>query len=101
MPGPSIGPKLFWTIQIVLVRSKLFWSGPNHFGQVQIRLSWTNLYNLDPTKNELDPTKIDPTKIDLAKTNGLDQNHLNSPKSFWIHRSTRHWTKTMSFHQYS
>ena len=29
---------------------KLFWSGPNHFVQVQIRLFWTNLYNLDPTK---------------------------------------------------
>ena len=22
------------------------WSGPNHFGQVQIRLFWTNFYNL-------------------------------------------------------
>ena len=30
--------------------SKLFWSGPNHFGQVQIRLFWTNFYNLDLSK---------------------------------------------------
>ena len=30
--------------------SKLFWSGPNHFGQVQITLFWTNFYNLDPSK---------------------------------------------------
>ena len=36
MPCPSIDPKLFWTVQIVLDGCKLFWSGPNHFGQVQI-----------------------------------------------------------------
>jgi hypothetical protein len=71
MPCPSKGPKLFWTIRIVLDGYKLFWSGPNCFGQVQIRLLWTNLYNLDPTKmmwtrpkrighnqNKLDSTKI-------------------------------------------
>ena len=43
MPSPSIGPKWFWTIQIVLDGYKLFWSGPNCFGQVQIilgRRSW-------------------------------------------------------------
>ena len=28
-------------------RSKLFWSGPNYFGQVKIRIFF---YNLDPTK---------------------------------------------------
>ena len=38
MPCPSIGPKLFWTIQTVFDGYKLFWSGPNHFGQVQIIL---------------------------------------------------------------
>ena len=31
MPYPSIGPKLFWTVQIVL-------TGPNSFGRVQIIL---------------------------------------------------------------
>ena len=36
------GPKLFWTVQIILVdyqifgRSNLFWSGQNNFDQVQI-----------------------------------------------------------------
>ena len=48
-PCPSIGPKWFWTIQIDLNGYKLFWSDSNHFGQVKIRLLWTNLYNLDPT----------------------------------------------------
>ena len=33
--GPS---ELFWTVQIVLVGSKSFWSRPNHFGRVQIIL---------------------------------------------------------------
>ena len=56
-------------VQIVLVRSKSFWSGPNRV-QVQIRLLWTNFYNLDLSKmiwthpkqwvleqNDLDPYK--------------------------------------------
>ena len=43
-------PKWFWTTQIALDIYKLFWSGLNHFDQVQIRLFWTNFYNLDLTK---------------------------------------------------
>ena len=35
---------------LVLVESKSFWSSPNHFGHVQIRLFWTNFYNLDLSK---------------------------------------------------
>ena len=31
-------PKLFWTVQIVLNRCKLFWSGPKPYGRVQIIL---------------------------------------------------------------
>ena len=38
MPCPSVGPKRFWTVQIVLVRDKMFWSCPNHFGWVKIIL---------------------------------------------------------------
>ena len=34
-------PNYIGWVQIVLVESNLFWSGPNHFGQVQIRLFWT------------------------------------------------------------
>ena len=64
-------PNCFGRLQIVLVESKLFWSGPNHFGQVQIRLLCTNFYNLDPTKmiwtrpNQIGPdqNKLDSTKI--------------------------------------
>ena len=37
MPCHTIGPKLFWT-------------GTNCFGQVQIRLFWANFYNLDLSK---------------------------------------------------
>ena len=47
MPCPSIGPKWFWTLQIVLGGYKLFRLGPNNFGQVKIRFFWTNFYNLD------------------------------------------------------
>ena len=43
-------PNCFGWIQIVLVGSKSFWSGPNHFGQVQIRFLLTNFYNLDLVK---------------------------------------------------
>ena len=63
MPCPSMGPKWLWTVgrvPIVLHGSNLFWSGPNHFGHIQIRLFWTKFYNLD------------------------------GPKSFWTHRRTRH-----------
>ena len=35
---PFMSPKRFWTVQIVLDGYKLFWSGPNHFGRVQIIL---------------------------------------------------------------
>ena len=57
MPCPSIGLKMildhsncFGRLQIVLVGSKPFWSGPNHFDQVQIRLLWTIFYDFDLTK---------------------------------------------------
>ena len=63
-------PKCFGRLQIVFVRSKPFWSGPNHFGQVQIRLLWTNLYNLDPTK----------TNWTRPKRLVLNQNDLDSHK---------------------
>ena len=32
------------------VISKLSWLDPNHFDQVQIRLLWTNFYDLDLSK---------------------------------------------------
>ena len=38
MTCPSIGPKLFWTVQIILVEYQSFWMGPISFGQVQIIL---------------------------------------------------------------
>ena len=37
MTCPSIGPELFWTLQIILVEYQSFWTGPNCFGQVQIK----------------------------------------------------------------
>ena len=46
----SVRSNYFGRVQIILVMPKLFWSGPNHFGQVHIRLLWTNLYDLDSTK---------------------------------------------------
>ena len=40
----------FGWLQIVLVESILFRSGPNHFCHVQVRLLQTNFYNLDLIK---------------------------------------------------
>ena len=66
MPCPSIGPKRFWTIQIVLDGSKLFWLVPNHFGQVHIRFFWTIFYNLDLTKtNWIRPKRLVLNQDDL------------------------------------
>ena len=79
MPCPSIGPKWFWTIQIVLVGSKLFWWSSNHFGQVKLDfpwlffIIWTFPKWFGPNQNELDPSKTIGTR----------------PKSFWTHRRTR------------
>ena len=73
MPCPSIGPKWFWTAQIVFVGYKSFWSGTNHFGQVQIRLFWTNFHNLDLCK-------IIWTRIEQI---GAIQNDWYSTKIIW------------------
>ena len=43
VPCPSIGPKWFWTEQIVLDEYKLFWSGPSRYGRVQTILIRLNL----------------------------------------------------------
>jgi hypothetical protein len=72
-PCPSIGSKWFWTIQIVLDGYKLVKLGPNHFGQVQIILFWTNSI-----------IWIVPKRL------VLDQNYLDNPKSFWTQRRTKH-----------
>ena len=50
MPCTSIAPNHFGQVPIILVGSKLFWSGPKHFGQGQIRLFWANFYSLDLSK---------------------------------------------------
>ena len=35
---PSMGPKWFWTVQIILVKYQSFWTGPIYFGSFQIIL---------------------------------------------------------------
>ena len=35
---PSMGPKWFWTVQIILVEYQSFWAGSIHFGWIQIIL---------------------------------------------------------------
>ena len=83
LPCPSIlyrpkmildRPNCFGQIQIVLVIPKSFWSDLNHFGQVQIRLFWTNFYDLDPTK------KIGPVQNNWYSTKMIwtVQNHFGS-----------------------
>ena len=60
---------------------KLFLWGTNRFGQVQIRLFWTNFHNLDLCK-------IIWTRIEQigAIQNDWYQNYLDDPKLFWTHR---------------
>ena len=46
MPCPSMGPKWFWTVLIVLDGYKLFWLGRNCSGQVQITNSWIFFFHM-------------------------------------------------------
>ena len=43
-------PDCFGWVQIILVGSKLLWSGPHNLGQVEIRLFWANFYSLRLSK---------------------------------------------------
>ena len=63
-------PNCFGQLQINLVGSKLFWSGPNHFGQVHIRLFWTVFfYGVDLSKMIWTrPKRIGPVQNDSYST---------------------------------
>ena len=80
MPYPSIGPKLFWTVQIVLVGSKLFWSDQNRFGWFQIIL----------VKFKLDFSRLNFHNLDLAKLSGTRPKLFGWSKIIWTHRRTKH-----------
>ena len=72
-------PNCFGLVQIVLVMSKLFWSGPNHFVQVYIRLFWTNFHDLDLSKMIWTrPKQIGPVQNNwcLTKMIWSVQNHF-------------------------
>ena len=69
MPCPSMGPKCFWTVPIILVEYQLFWTGPICFGQVQIiiiSLIWTWPKRFGHDQNNLY----------LSKTNWMVQCHF-------------------------
>jgi hypothetical protein len=71
MPCPSLGPKLFWTVQIILVEYQSFWTCPIRFKQVQIK-------KICPEKSDLNLTKMiwtQPNQIEL------DQNNLYLSKT--------------------
>ena len=59
MPCPSQGPKWFWTVQIVLVNSKSFWSGSKFKLDFSLLLFivWTCAKWFWPDQNELNPSK--------------------------------------------
>ena len=87
MPCPSMGPKWFWTVQIVLDGYKLFWLGPNCFGRVQIilvrfKLDFSRLIFIIWTC----PKWFECGQNELV----INQNNLDGPKLFWTHRRTRH-----------
>ena len=62
MPCPSISPKWFWTIQIILERPNSFWLGPNNYKNC------TRKIYFEAVQNDLGQTK----------TIWIVQNH------FWI-----------------
>ena len=74
----------FGRVQIVLVRSKPFCVGTNHFGYVQIRLFWNDFYDLDPYK-----TGMLQNNLYL-----IEPNYLGGPELFCTHRRTRQLTLT-------
>ena len=63
-------PNCFVQVQIVLVGSKLFWSGPNHFGWMQIIL----------VRFKLDFCGLNFVIWTCPKQLALDQNDLNGTK---------------------
>ena len=82
MPCPSMGPKLFWTVKIILVEYQSFWTGPIHFNQVQIVMDRSKLKKL-VQKNLIwtwpkwfghDQKKLDSTKIICTTLDS--QNHF-------------------------
>ena len=77
-------------VQIILVEYKLFWTGPIHFGRVQIILEWfgqVQIVKSSPEKSNLNLTKMIWTQPKLF---GPDQNNLDGSKSFWTYKRTKH-----------
>ena len=77
---PSMGPKCFWTVQIILVEYQSFWMCPIRFGQVQIIKNSPGNINLNLIK----------TIWTRPKQSVSVQNILDGPKSFWTDRRTGH-----------
>ena len=80
MPCPSMGPKWFWTVQIVLVGYKMFWLSPNHYGRGQIILNRSKLWKISTEKSNLNLTKMIWTQ---PKRFGHDQNIFSVTKTIW------------------
>ena len=83
-------PNNFGRVPMVLNRSNLFWSDPNHFDQFQIikispeksnlnltKMIWTQPKQVGPDQNNLDLTK---TIFTWPKQFLPDQNNLDGPK---------------------
>ena len=80
----------FGRVPIVLIMSKPFWSGPNYFGQVQIRLFWTIFYDLDLSKMIwIRPKRIGPVQNDWYSIKNIwtIQNHFGLIKTQGIKMS--------------
>ena len=88
---PSIGTKWFWTVQIVLVGSRSFWSGQNRFGRVRFKFSGL-IFIICTCPKWFGPlTKTNWTR---RKQSVLDQNHfwpieegqgISSLLTIWLH----------------
>ena len=80
-------PNNFGRVPIVLHKSNSFWSGPNHFGQVQIIKISPEKYNLDPTKTiwtvQNHFRSIEGQGIKDTAEVDTDRVHIVSESYFW------------------
>ena len=77
----------FGWVQIILFDPNHFWSGPTHFGQVQIRSIVTDFKNLDLSKMIwTGPKQTGPVQKDWYSTKMI----WTVQNNFATHRRTRH-----------
>ena len=85
MPCPSIGPKSFWTVQIILVEYQSFLTGLICFFLVQIKVGNCLPLAYLSTNYENYPRKV---SVEPDQNNfGPKQNNLYPSRTIWVVQS--------------